>query len=40
MVRTLNGLEVIIEHFDKYYLVAEKWADYLLFKEIVTLMQK
>lgn len=39
MVRTLNELEVIIEHFDKYCLITEKWADYLLFKEIVTLMQ-
>ena len=31
--------EVIIPHFDKYPLVTEKLADYILFKEIVSLMK-
>jgi hypothetical protein len=31
-------LEVIIPHFDKYPLVTQKLADYILFKKIVNLM--
>lgn len=30
--------EIIIPHFDKYPLVTQKLADYILFKEIVSLM--
>lgn len=32
-------LEVIIPHFDKYPPVTQKLADYILFKEIVSLMK-
>ena len=31
--------EVIIPHFDKYPLITQKLADYILFKEIVNLMK-
>jgi hypothetical protein len=32
-------MEVIIPHFDKYPLATQKLADYMLFKEIVSLMK-
>jgi hypothetical protein len=32
-------LEIIIPHFDKYPLATQKLADYMLFKEIVSLMK-
>lgn len=38
MVRTINELKVIIDHFDKYPLITQKKADFFLFKEIVDLM--
>lgn len=39
-VDKLNDIfEVIIPHFDKYPLVTQKLADYILFKEIVNLMK-
>jgi hypothetical protein len=31
-------LEVIIPHFDKYPLITQKLADYILFKEIASLL--
>ena len=34
-----DNFEVIIPHFDKYPLVTQKLADYILFKEIVNLMK-
>ena len=37
--RLTDNLEVIIPHFDKYPLVTQKLADYILFKEIVSLMK-
>lgn len=33
-------LDIIIPHFNKYSLVSQKLADYILFKEIVSLMEK
>jgi len=33
-----NILEVIIPHFDKYPLATQKLADFILFKEIISLM--
>jgi hypothetical protein len=33
-------LEVIVPHFDKYPLITQKLADYFIFKEIVSLMEK
>uniref|UniRef100_UPI0030E1934F hypothetical protein n=1 Tax=Dematophora necatrix TaxID=2751867 RepID=UPI0030E1934F len=36
-VSSLNNLQVIIKHFDKYPLITQKQGDYLLFKEAVNL---
>ena len=33
-------LEKIIPHFDKYNLITQKRADYILFKQIVMLMEQ
>jgi hypothetical protein len=33
-------LNKIIPHFDKYFLITQKQADYLLFKKIVMLMER
>ena len=37
--KLVDIFEVIIPHFDKYPLVTQKLADYILFKEIVSLMK-
>lgn len=37
-VSSLNGLQIIIEHFDKYPLITQKQADYFLFKQAVNLI--
>lgn len=37
-VSSLRNLQVIIQHFDKYPLITQKQADYLLFKEAVNLI--
>lgn len=39
-VSSLKDLKVIIEHFDKYPLITQKKADYLLFKEVVNLLKQ
>ena len=39
-VYALEDLKVIIHHFDKYPLLTNKQSDYLLFKEVVSLMQE
>jgi hypothetical protein len=40
-VRNLNEItNVIIPHFEKYPLITKKQSDYILFKEIVKLMDK
>jgi len=37
-VSSLRNLQVIIQHFDKYPLITQKQADYILFKEAVNLI--
>lgn len=37
-VQSLKDLKVIIDYFDKFPLITEKWADYFLFKQILNLM--
>jgi hypothetical protein len=39
-VRSVKDLKLIIDHFDKYPLITQKQADYLLFKEVFELMLK
>jgi len=38
LVQSINDLVVIINHFDKYSLITNKQADYLLFKRAVNLI--
>ena len=33
-------IQVILPHFDKYHLITKTWADFLLFKNIIELMNK
>ena len=37
-VQSLKDLKVVIDYFDKFPLITEKWADYFLFKQILNLM--
>ena len=39
-VRPLKALMVIIKHFDEYPLVTQKLADYLLWKNVILIMQR
>jgi hypothetical protein len=39
-VSSLKNLKVIIAHFNKYPLITQKYADYLLFKQSVDLLEK
>lgn len=39
-VSSLKNLKIILDHFDKYPLITKKWADYILFKESVNLIEK
>lgn len=34
LVISIEDLEVIINHFEKYSLITQKWSDYLLFKQV------
>lgn len=38
-VQSVKDLQVIITHFDNYPLITQKLADYLLFKEVVNIIQ-
>lgn len=38
-VQSVKDLQVIITHFDKYPLITQKLADYLLFKEVVNIIE-
>lgn len=38
MVRSLEDLKVIVDHFDKFPLITQKRADFELFKQVVELM--
>jgi hypothetical protein len=39
-VSSVKDLQVIIDHFDKYPLITQKLADYLLFKRVFELMNR
>ena len=39
-VSSIKDLAVIIEHFDKYPLITQKWSDYELFKQAVELIKR
>jgi len=39
IVNSLNDLQIIIEHFDKYSLITQKQADYQLFKRAFELIK-
>jgi len=36
----VSELEIIIQHFDKYPLLSQKHADFILFKSIVDIINK
>lgn len=38
-VRTIEDLKVLIDHFDKYPLLSQKQADFLLFKRVVEILK-
>nr|ATI20347.1 LAGLIDADG endonuclease [Juglanconis sp.] len=40
VVSSLNEIKKIVEHFDIYPLITQKYGDYLLFREAVTLIQR
>lgn len=39
-VQSVQVLSLIIDHFDKHPLISKKQADYLLFKEVILMMQR
>ena len=39
-VESINELSTIINHFDKYPLITQKQADYLLFREVFLMIQR
>ncbi len=39
VVASLKDLMRIVEHFDNYPLLTQKYGDYLLFREVIMLMQ-
>jgi len=39
-VRSIKDLIVIIDHFDKYPLISQKWADYQLFKQAFEIINR
>lgn len=39
-VRSLNDIQTIVNHFDKYPLITQKWSDYQLFKQVFELMKQ
>lgn len=39
-VKSLNELQVIVNHFDNYPLISNKWSDYQLFKQVFDIIQK
>ena len=38
-IESINGLQVVLDHFDKYPLVTAKLADYILFKKALNIMR-
>ena len=39
LVTSVKELEVIIDHFDKYPLITQKWSDYELFKQALLIIK-
>ena len=39
-VQSVKDLKLVINHFDKYPLISQKWADYQLFKQAIRLMEQ
>ena len=39
-VSSVKDLRVIIDHFDKYPLITDKWSDYQLFKQAFKLLER
>ena len=39
-VNTISQMAMLIDHFDKYPLVTQKRADYLLWREVINMMQR
>ena len=39
-VQSVKDLAIIIDHFDKYPLISQKWGNYVLFKKAVNLINK
>jgi len=39
-VSSLKNIRVVLNHFDKYPLITKKFADYLLFKQAVKLVEQ
>ena len=37
-IDSIKDLNLLVNHLDKYYLISQKAGDYLLFKEVVTLI--
>jgi hypothetical protein len=40
MIRSVKDLAVIIDHFDKYPLITQKQANYILFKQALELINR
>jgi len=40
MVSSLEDISHLIGHFDKYCLISKKHADYLLFKQVILMLQR
>ena len=40
VVSSLEQISKLIPHFDKYCLITQKYADYLLFKQVITMLLK
>lgn len=38
-IRSMENLKVVISHFDKYCLISQKRADYVLFKQVLDLIK-
>lgn len=39
-VRSLDDLQVVVNHFDKYPLISNKYSDYILFRQVFELMKQ
>ena len=38
-VESIKELEIIINHFDNYGLITQKWSDFQLFKQVIELLK-